>query len=170
MVFIYYRSEGTSGERELAKPRTCSKTEILSKTSLGEVSVVTAMIKALALQGSLFPESTRGLEPQLAQSSAPLPPSAEDIETVPPPPSWAGGGRGAGDRSCVSTFGLEAPADKGWSLPTHWGFPGGWLESFPQCLPQYPAWRSAPVYSWDSGQNSCLLRKMSSRNWAKDKG
>lgn len=77
---------------------------------------------------------------------------------------------GAGDRSCVSTFGLEASADKGWSLPTHWGFPGGWLESFPQCLPQDPAWRSAPVYSWDSGQNSCLLRKMSSLNWAKDKG
>ena len=128
--------------------------------------MVTAMIKALALQGSLFPESTLGLEPQQAQSSAPPPPSAEDIETVPPPPSWSGGGRGAGDRSCVSTFGLEAPADKGWSLPTHWGFPGGWLESFPQ----YPAWRSAPVYSWDSGQNSCLLRKMSYRNWAKDKG
>lgn len=144
MVFIYYRSEGTSGERESAKPRTCSRTEILSKTSLGEVSVVTAMIKALALQGSLFPESTRGLEPQLTQSSHRV---RRDTETVPPPPSWAGGGRGAGDRSRVSTFGLEAPAGKGWSLPTHWGFPGDWLESFPQCLPQDPAWRSAPAYS-----------------------
>lgn len=86
--------------------------------------------------------------------------------TVPLFLDWTRAGKGAEDRSCVHTFKLEAPVNRGWFFPNTEGCSGaGFILSLrvpggdlPQCILGI------------QGKSSCLLKKVSSTNWAKGQG